>query len=242
MNKKMLGTMTALSVAQPWAQCIIQYGKNVENRTKNLRKRGTIAIYASTSKDLKRFEDCKTQYGLSLRWDDLPKGAIIGFVDIVDVVTDVTITAKTKKWFVEGGYGYVLENPIMLGKPILAVPPRGAVIFWYLEGKTLDACLQQIPQSRVAKFKPWEDATTVDDPAFMQLVQPNEKLALIVGSQPLPRTELTKKLWQYIEENGLQDKKEKAMINTDSALQAVCDGKKQVSLDEVIDFVCQNLE
>ena len=147
--------MSALCVAQPWAQCIVQHGKNVENRSTNLLKRGTIAIYASTNKDMKRFKYCKDNYRLSLKWDDLPKGAIIGFVDIVDVVTDETVTKKTQKWFDED-YGYVLVNPIRLKKPIAAKPPKGAISFWYLKGKTLTACLRQIPTSKLKKFKPWE--------------------------------------------------------------------------------------
>jgi upstream activation factor subunit UAF30 len=77
--------------------------------------------------------------------------------------------------------------------------------------------------------------------AFMKPVQPNEKLALVVGSKPLPRTELTKKLWQYIKKNGLQDKKVKTMINADAALQAVFGGKKQVSMFEMTKLVSQNL-
>jgi chromatin remodeling complex protein RSC6 len=78
--------------------------------------------------------------------------------------------------------------------------------------------------------------------AFMKPVQPNEKLAVVVGSTPLPRTELTKKLWKYIKKNGLQDKKAKTMINADAALQAVFGGKKQVSMFEMTKLVSQNLK
>ena len=73
--------------------------------------------------------------------------------------------------------------------------------------------------------------------AFLKPVQPNEKLAVVVGSKPLPRTELTKKLWQYIKKNGLQDKKVKTQINADAALQAVFGGKKQVSMFEMTKLV-----
>ena len=51
--------------------------------------------------------------------------------------------------------------------------------------------------------------------AFMKPVQPDDKLAAIVGSKPLPRSELTKKLWDYIKKNGLQDKKKRTQINAD---------------------------
>ena len=69
--------------------------------------------------------------------------------------------------------------------------------------------------------------------AFMKPVQPDEKLAKIVGGTPLPRTELTKKLWAYIRKHGLQDKKDKTQINADESLQAVFNGKKQVNMFEM---------
>ena len=78
--------------------------------------------------------------------------------------------------------------------------------------------------------------------AFMKPVQPNEKLAVVVGSKPLPRTELTKKLWQYIKKHALQDKKVRTQINADAALQAVFGGKKQVSMFEMTKLVSQNVK
>ena len=78
--------------------------------------------------------------------------------------------------------------------------------------------------------------------AFMKPVQPNAKLAVVVGANPLPRTELTKKLWQYIKQNKLQDTKVKTQINTDAALQVVFGGKKQVSMFEMTKLVSKNLE
>jgi chromatin remodeling complex protein RSC6 len=59
------------------------------------------------------------------------------------------------------------------------------------------------------------------NPAFMRPVQPDDKLAAIVGSQPLPRSELTKKLWNYIKRHGCQDKKKRTMINADDSLRPV---------------------
>jgi chromatin remodeling complex protein RSC6 len=86
----------------------------------------------------------------------------------------------------------------------------------------------------VAKRKP--------NAAFMKPVQPNETLAVVVGSKPLPRTELTRKLWQYIKKNGLQDKKVKTQINADAALKAVFGGKKQVSMFEMTKLVSKNVK
>lgn len=71
----------------------------------------------------------------------------------------------------------------------------------------------------------------------MKPVQPDDKLAAVVGSKPLPRTELTKKLWEYIRKNGLQDKKKKTQINADAALKAVFNGKSSVSMFEMTKLV-----
>ena len=73
--------------------------------------------------------------------------------------------------------------------------------------------------------------------AFMKPVTPDDKLAAVVGSKPMPRTELTKKIWDYIKKNGLQDKKDKKMINADSALKAVFGGKAKVSMFEMTKLV-----
>jgi len=73
--------------------------------------------------------------------------------------------------------------------------------------------------------------------AFMKPVQPDGLLANVVGGTPLPRTELTKKLWAYIRKHGLQDKKQRTLINADENLQAVFNGKKQVSMFEMTKLV-----
>jgi chromatin remodeling complex protein RSC6 len=73
--------------------------------------------------------------------------------------------------------------------------------------------------------------------ASMRPVQPDDKLSNIVGSKPLPRSELTKKLWEYIKKNGLQDKKKRTMINADDNLRAVFNGKSQVSMFEMTKLV-----
>jgi chromatin remodeling complex protein RSC6 len=78
--------------------------------------------------------------------------------------------------------------------------------------------------------------------AFMKPVQPDAKLAEVVGEKAMPRTELTKKLWQYIKKHGLQDKKNKRMINADEALLAVFGGKKQVSMFDMTKLVSKHLK
>ena len=78
--------------------------------------------------------------------------------------------------------------------------------------------------------------------AFMKPLQPDAALAQVVGSKPLPRTEVTKKLWVYIKKNGLQDKKNKRNINADAALKAVFNGKSQVSMFEMTKLVSKHMK
>jgi upstream activation factor subunit UAF30 len=78
--------------------------------------------------------------------------------------------------------------------------------------------------------------------AFMKPVQPDAKLAEVVGAKAIPRTEVTKKLWAYIKKNGLQDKKNKRMINADETLQGVFGGKKSVNMFEMTKLVAKHVK
>lgn len=73
--------------------------------------------------------------------------------------------------------------------------------------------------------------------ALAKPVQPDKALSAIVGSDPLPRTELTKKLWDYIKKHKLQDEKKKTQINADAALKLVFDGKDSVTMFEMTKLV-----
>jgi len=77
--------------------------------------------------------------------------------------------------------------------------------------------------------------------AFAKPVQPDEKLAAVVGAEPLPRTEITKRLWDYIKKNGLQDAKNKQRINADAKLKDVFDGREQVTMFEMTKLVSGHL-
>ncbi|HET6701468.1 MAG TPA: SWIB/MDM2 domain-containing protein [Gemmatimonadaceae bacterium] len=79
------------------------------------------------------------------------------------------------------------------------------------------------------------------NPAFMKPMQPDGALAAVVGDRAMPRTEITKKLWQYIKRNGLQDAKERRMINADDRLRSVFGGKKQVSMFEMTKLVNRHM-
>ena len=77
--------------------------------------------------------------------------------------------------------------------------------------------------------------------AFMKPVQPDAKLAAVVGDKAIPRTELTKKLWAYIRRKGLQDARNRRMINADDNLLAVFGGKKQVSMFDMTKLVSRHV-
>jgi chromatin remodeling complex protein RSC6 len=77
--------------------------------------------------------------------------------------------------------------------------------------------------------------------AFMKPMTPSPQLAAVVGSSPMPRTEVTKKLWAYIKRKGLQDDKERRMINADDNLRTVFGGKSRVSMFDMTKLVNKHL-
>ena len=77
--------------------------------------------------------------------------------------------------------------------------------------------------------------------AFMAPVTPSDTLAEVVGSKPIPRTEVTKRLWAYIKRNKLQDAKNKRMINADATLKAVFGGKSSVNMFEMTKLVSKHV-
>ena len=81
----------------------------------------------------------------------------------------------------------------------------------------------------------------VPSAAFMKPMQPSPQLSAVVGSQPMPRTEVTKKLWAYIKRNNLQDAKNRRAINADDKLRPVFGGKSQVSMFDMTKMVNKHL-
>ena len=100
------------------------------------------------------------------------------------------------------------------------------------------------PKKATAKKKPAKKARVKRTPsaAFMKPMMPSAALSMVVGSKPLPRTEVTKKLWVYIKKNKLQDAKNRRMINADTNLLGVFGGKKQVSMFEMTKLVSKHLK
>jgi chromatin remodeling complex protein RSC6 len=78
--------------------------------------------------------------------------------------------------------------------------------------------------------------------AFMKAMTPSASLSAVIGCAPLPRTEVTKKLWAYIKKNDLQDKKNRRMINADDKLKPIFGGKKQVTMFELTSLVNKHLK
>jgi upstream activation factor subunit UAF30 len=90
------------------------------------------------------------------------------------------------------------------------------------------------PKKAAAKRKP--------NAAFMKAMMPSTTLAAVVGSMPLPRTEVTKKIWDYIKKNKLQDTVNRRLINADEKLRAVFGGKGKVSMFEMTKLVSNHLK
>ena len=78
--------------------------------------------------------------------------------------------------------------------------------------------------------------------AFMKAMTPSSTLSAVVGSMPLPRTEVTKKIWDYIKKNKLQDSTNRRLINADDKLRQVFGGKRQVSMFEMTKLVSNHLK
>ena len=78
--------------------------------------------------------------------------------------------------------------------------------------------------------------------AFMKPMTPSASLSAVIGGNAMPRTEVTKKIWNYIKRNGLQDSKNRRMINADDKLKDVFGGKKQVSMFEMTKLVNRHLK
>jgi upstream activation factor subunit UAF30 len=85
-------------------------------------------------------------------------------------------------------------------------------------------------------------AKRVPNAAFMRPMTPSAQLGTVVGTAPLPRTEVTKKLWAYIKRKGLQDAKNRRQINADENLKPVFGGKANVSMFEMTKLVNKHLK
>jgi len=99
---------------------------------------------------------------------------------------------------------------------------------------------KKVAKKKVAKKKVAKKKRRVSS-AFMKPMKISDALAKVVGSKPIPRTEVTKKLWAYIKKNKLQDRINKRNINADDNLRVVFGGKRQVSMFEMTKLVNKHL-
>ena len=103
--------------------------------------------------------------------------------------------------------------------------------------KTAKKAARKAPKKKAAKKK----SARKPNAAFMAPLQPSNTLAEVVGSKPLPRTQVVKKIWDYIKKNNLQDKKNRRMINADSKLRPLF-GKDQISMFELAKVVSKHVK
>ena len=96
---------------------------------------------------------------------------------------------------------------------------------------------KKVAKKKVAKKK----AKRKPNPAFMRPWTPSLALSAIVGSKPLPRTQVTKKIWAYIKKHGLQDRFKRTMINADDKLKKIFGGKGKVSMFEMTKLISKHL-
>ncbi|CAN5355959.1 hypothetical protein BH09BAC2_BH09BAC2_21480 [soil metagenome] len=92
------------------------------------------------------------------------------------------------------------------------------------------------------KAAPKKAAKRKPNAAFMAPMNTSPQLSAVVGSKPLPRTEIVRKIWDYIKANKLQDQKNRRMINPDDKLKAVFDGKKQISMFDIAKAVNNHIK
>ena len=104
--------------------------------------------------------------------------------------------------------------------------------------KAKKAVKKAAPKKKAAKKK----SNRKPNAAFMRPLAPSAALGAVVGNNPLPRTEVVKKMWVYIKANGLQDKNNRRMINADDKLKAVFGGKSQVSMFDMAKLISNHLK
>jgi upstream activation factor subunit UAF30 len=107
--------------------------------------------------------------------------------------------------------------------------------------KSAKKSAKKAPRKAAPKKAKKSGAKRKPNAAFMKAMTPSAVLAAVVGSMPLPRTEVTKKIWDYIKKNKLQDSINKRLINADEKLRQVFGGKRQVSMFEMTKLVSNHL-
>lgn len=140
--------MKMLSIQQPWADVIVNHGKNVENRAKNIRMRGYFAIHSSMLPRIDDFQYLKRHYKINLDPNKVELGAIVGVAELVDVMEPGETSSEFKKWRQKEYFGYILRNIIPLKK---AIPCKGGRGIWPMPKKVENLVLKQLSPSQKKK-------------------------------------------------------------------------------------------
>ena len=232
-----------LNIAQPNAHNVMYNGKNIENRSMVSYFRGTIAIYASATYGKTRFE------GSEVKRDECDFGCIIGFVDIVDCIVEEEVTKNKAKWF-HGPYGYVFENVRVLEKPVSVKPPKGAIVWWSLEGDKAKDCTDQIDLSlyqEVVKIAKDPRKPKPKGGVKKGKLVPSVLLSVITGIEPMSFKAAREEVIGYILQQDLlikpedESKIDEHKCKADDKLRALM-GKDQLFISELIDIIYENLE
>ena len=129
------------------------------------------------------------------------------------------------------------KKPAKKAAPKKAAPKKAAA----KKAAPKKAAKKAAPKKAVKKAAPKKAAKRKPNAAFMAPLAVSAALGEVVGNKPLPRTEIVKKMWDYIKKNNLQDKKNRRMINADAKLKAVL-GKAQVSMFELAGIINKHVK
>jgi|MudIll2142460700_1097286.scaffolds.fasta_scaffold248462_1 chromatin remodeling complex protein RSC6 len=136
----------------------------------------------------------------------------------------------------------VLKKAKAVGKKVVKkVVAKAKAVEKKVVAKTKAAEKKVVKKVKAAKKTVAKKVKRAPNPAFMRPMQISDALAKVVGSKPIPRTEVTKKVWDYIKKNKLQDAVNKREINADENLKAVFGGKSKVSMFEMTKLVNKHL-
>jgi len=124
--------------------------------------------------------------------------------------------------------------PVAKKKPAKKKPARKPAAKKKAAPKKKVAAKKKVVKKKTTKRKP--------NAAFMRPMELSDSLAAVVGAKPIPRTEVTKKLWKYIKKNDLQDATNRRMIVADAKLKKVFGGKKKVSMFEMTKLVSKHMK
>jgi len=136
----------------------------------------------------------------------------------------------------------VLKKAKAVGKKVVKkVVAKAKAVEKKVVAKTKAAEKKVVKKVKAAKKTVAKKVKRAPNPAFMRPMQISDALARVVGSKPIPRTEVTKKVWDYIKKNKLQDAVNKREINADENLKAVFGGQSKVSMFEMTKLVNKHL-